>query len=585
VRRITERLFPPRPASAGAAESRPITTSAPAPGLQEAPPWDLETLYLALLVAAISLVSFAYFLRHGEILSYGDATAHINIARRVFDSRNPGLSQLGTVWLPLPHLLIMPFVLANWAWQSGVGGSIPSMAAYVAGAVGIFRLVRGALPANAGGQVAAYCAVFIYAANPNLIYLQATAMTEPLYLALFLWATVFFSEFVRATRTAGAAAQSQRRSALRRCAWLLFAAMLTRYDGWFVAAVFVLAVFAVLWVWREGRIGFWRSPLRPLFAEFVLIVALAPTLWLVYNTVYWRNPLEFATGPYSARAIEANSPRPGWRHPGWHDLKTSAVYFLRSAKLNLAASPLRRETEQPPSRWRLENWWLVLAILGTGLLLVWGRELWPWLLLWLPLPFYTLSIAWGEVPVFLPVWWPYSYYNIRYGLQLLPAFALFLAFVVYFIGSRWQRRGVLAGAAGLLLSVAAGSYLMIWRAVPICLQEARANSAERVLFDRTLANELHRLPPGATVLMYTANHSAALEFAGFPLRRTINETDNKLWRAALLAPGAATSYVLAFQTEDDPVWKAVQRHPDELKLLTIVSAPGQPSARLYVRRQ
>ena len=44
---------------------------------------------------------------------------------------------------------------------------------------------------------AAWLAAIIYAANPNLIYLQATAMTEPLYLALFIWAMVYFNEFVR----------------------------------------------------------------------------------------------------------------------------------------------------------------------------------------------------------------------------------------------------------------------------------------------------------------------------------------------------------------------------------------------------
>jgi hypothetical protein len=540
-------------------------------------------LYLAIVVGCVSLLSFAYFFRHGEILLYGDAAAHINIARRVFDSRTPGLSQLGTVWLPLPHILIMPFVLLNWAWQTGVGGSIPSMIAYVAGAVGVFRLVRGTLPMSREARVAAYSATFIYAANPNLIYLQATAMTEPLYLALFIWAVVYFSEFVRAAQTTGVAAQSYRRTALRRCAWVLFAAMLTRYDGWFAAAAFTLAAFAFLWVWREGRIRFWRSPLRPLFIEFVLILAVAPTLWFVYNAVNWRNPLEFATGPYSARAIEASSPRPGWRHPGWHDLKVSTAYFLRSAKLNVAGNTLQRETEPPPSRWRLENWWLTLALLGTGLLLVWGHELWPWLLLWLPLPFYALSIAWGEVPIFLPVWWPYSYYNVRYGLQLLPAFAVLSALLVYFVALQWRYWKVLAGAATLVLGIAAGSYLMVWRTTPICLREAQINSAGHVLFDLTLARELRRLPPGATVLMYTANHAAALEFAGFPLRRTINETNNKLWRAALLAPAQAVDYILAFETADDPVWRSVQLHPNELKLLTIVSSPGQPSARLYGR--
>src|SRR5450432_3746043 len=104
-----------------------------------------EMVLVGQLAAAVSVFSFLFYLRHGDLLLYGDAVAHINIARRVFDSRTPGLLQLGTVWLPLPHLLMIPFLLSDGMWQSGVGGSIPSMAAYVFGVGGIFRLVRSAL--------------------------------------------------------------------------------------------------------------------------------------------------------------------------------------------------------------------------------------------------------------------------------------------------------------------------------------------------------------------------------------------------------------------------------------------------------
>ena len=93
--------------------------------------WDRETALVAQLAACVSFVSFAYYFQHSGLLLYGDAVAHINIARRVFDSRTPGLLQLGTVWLPLPHLLMIPFLLFDSAWQSGIGGSIPSMVAYV----------------------------------------------------------------------------------------------------------------------------------------------------------------------------------------------------------------------------------------------------------------------------------------------------------------------------------------------------------------------------------------------------------------------------------------------------------------------
>src|SRR5713226_5149955 len=107
-----------------------------------------DILLVAQLAAAVSIASFFYYLRHDQILLYGDAVAHINIARRVFDSQTPGLLQLGTVWLPLPHLLMLPCLLSRWLWQTGIGGSIPSLCAYVLSVTGIYRLMRNVLPTS-----------------------------------------------------------------------------------------------------------------------------------------------------------------------------------------------------------------------------------------------------------------------------------------------------------------------------------------------------------------------------------------------------------------------------------------------------
>src|SRR5258705_7953862 len=100
-----------------------------------------DFLILALLAASVAVFSFLYFFTHDQVLLSGDAVAHINIARRVFDSLQPGPTQLGTVWLPLPHVLMLPFIIPDWAWRTGAGGSVISMAAFVLGALGIFRLV------------------------------------------------------------------------------------------------------------------------------------------------------------------------------------------------------------------------------------------------------------------------------------------------------------------------------------------------------------------------------------------------------------------------------------------------------------
>src|SRR5215471_609987 len=98
-----------------------------------------DYLLLAGIATAISVGALIFCYHQGAILLYGDAVAHINIARRVFDSRTPTLLGLGTVWLPLPHLLDIPFIVNDRMWQSGLGASVPSMLAYLVGTLGVFR--------------------------------------------------------------------------------------------------------------------------------------------------------------------------------------------------------------------------------------------------------------------------------------------------------------------------------------------------------------------------------------------------------------------------------------------------------------
>jgi hypothetical protein len=58
-------------------------------------------------------VFFFYYFRHSDLLLYGDAVAHINIARRVFDSGLPACCNWARCGLPLPHLLMIPFIFPN----------------------------------------------------------------------------------------------------------------------------------------------------------------------------------------------------------------------------------------------------------------------------------------------------------------------------------------------------------------------------------------------------------------------------------------------------------------------------------------
>jgi len=526
-----------------------------------------DPLLLGVISALISLASLVFYFRRGAILLYGDAVAHINIARRVFDSQTPGVLELGTVWLPLPHLLDTPLIANDWMWRTGLGASLPSMAAYVAGTLGIFCLVRGH-----ASRFSAWIASLTYALNPNLIYMQATAMTEALYLALFIWAVAYLSSFVQiATQNAAIqneggqdeAGQKHRgRRLLERCAMMVSAAMLVRYDGWFLM-VAVAAAF-LLMSWSRATSGWWR---RGAIHSF-LLMGLTAGVWLAYNHGAFWNALEFMDGPYSARAIlrQSSGAAP---YPGQNDLRTAARYFVKAAALNLGENGL-------------ECVLLVLAFAAMFGVIYFARRYWPWLLLWAPAPFYAMSIAWGGVPVYFPAWPPHSYYNTRYGLQMLPAIAVFAALGAEFLSRFASDAGKRTIRAGLILIVVT-AYAGLWWKTPICLREAEANGRARMIFDEKLAEELRRIPASATLMMYCGAHSGAAQRAGVPLRRILREGNHPGWEIGLNGPARAADYVIAIP--DDPAALAVRLFPENLEEIARVDVSGQPAAVIFRSRK
>jgi hypothetical protein len=549
-------------------------------------------------LAILSVAALLWYYAHNELLLYGDAVAHINIARRVLDNRSwpSSFFQLGTVWLPLQHVAMLPFVCNNRLWQSGIAGSIPSMVAYVLGGLGVFRLVSGLTPTLSqkarkdgaptpttlsqnrgnGGAPAmvvlpALVATAIYGLNPNLLYMQATAMNEPIFLAFFIWAIVYLDAMLRADGADRAEKRAgfSREQALERCGICLAGGAWTRYDGWFTGAVIGVIVVVVVarWWLRESEASR-RRRLAKSLVEFLLINALIPVFWLAYNHRVSGRAMDWANGPYSAKAIAARTTKQGAApYPGEHHPVTAALYFLKAGQLNMGSAPWGRVL-------------LILAFLGTAVA-AWrfGRYK-AWLLLWLPLIFYTLSIAYGSVPIFIPAWWPFSYYNVRYGLELLPVLAVFsVVLAVWAAGFVGKRRREWTAWALLMVCVA-GSYLSAWAETPITLREARANSRSRVAMEEALADFLVRVPKKATLLMYEGSHVGALQRAGIPLKNVISEVSHPDWEWTLLDPAHKANYIIAFK--GDPVWLAAKQHRGDLTEVLAITVPGQERCTIYV---
>ncbi|HEX3571393.1 MAG TPA: glycosyltransferase family 39 protein [Acidobacteriaceae bacterium] len=530
----------------------------------------------------LGFISLMVCFSRGYLLLYGDAVAHLGIARRILDTRNPGLVQLGGVWLPLPHLLMLPFVQKMSLWQSGLAGTWPSLACYILSVVGLYRLCRRLLKPRW-----ALVATAFYAVNPNLLYLATTAMTEPLFLAELIWIALVTIEAIEAIRNAQSGRAVRNLIGL---GLLILAAVFTRYDGWVVGAVAWCLV-----TWHLRRAPQMRRHLLVPFGILTVLAISGPLLWLWYNQHFYHDPLDFMRGPYSAPAIEKRtSPRGSRHYRGWHNPAWALLFYTRTAQVVAAA-------------WETGFLLMVSAVIGLWAM-VKQRLPRASLLLWLPLPFYVYSVAYGSVPIFIPQLYPHSYYNARYGMELLPALAVFASIAVAALEAEWMTAtgSRKAGRARLLYPAALGLALLnplamtfgttvcqqIVRLVrhrkstvfaiyspPLVLKEAIVNATTRVPFERNLALFLNELPPGSTILMQESDHIGALQDAGIPLRQTINETDYDSWHAALQDPAGHAPYVVAF--EGDAVARAVAEHPEGLLEISIIGGTGQRSAHIY----
>jgi hypothetical protein len=513
--------------------------------------------------AAISTIAILWSWQHSALLNYGDAVAHLHIARRVFDCQQPRFSQLGSVWLPLPHILLIPFVQVYSWWANGLAGVLPSALAYLAACAGIYRLARHWLP-----RAAAALALACFAANPNLLYLQTTAMTEPLFVCEMVWISVWMVEW-----RAGLDSDGKHNS---RLIWLialaLVAAIFTRYDGWGMALLAWVAIGLTLARRRQMRShAFWLAS--------ILVVA-APIAWCIYNAAAFGDWLYFMRGPYSAKAIELRTSVPGFPpHPGWHNPWVALIFYIKTAEMDVA-----------PAAWG--NFLLVISLLGAGWAWLTARQralAWA-LLLALPIPFYSYSVAYGSVPIFLPVWWPHSWYNLRYGVELLPAFTLELGFAAQFCVDAvrqfkplpTQKKWAVSTAAVLFALVGLNAIQML-RERPQVYVEGTKNIDARRSYEREIPSVLRALlaaRPSAVILMDTSLDPEIVALTGIPLRQTINESDLQVYRDALDAPATHAALVLAF--DGDEVDRAVHTHPAGLTAYRQFSAPFQPSATLYV---
>ena len=175
---------------------------------------------------AVSALAWAMVFGSRAHLLHFDAKAHLLVARRVLDSLTPGWTQLGAVWLPLPHLLNVLPAHSDYLYRSGLFASLLGAVFFVAGTAALGH----AAARGTGDPWAGAVAMAVPALNPDWLYLQATPMTEPLFLGLIGALALFVVRWRR----------EGREQDLLAAAALSGLACLVRYEAWPIAAAAAL---------------------------------------------------------------------------------------------------------------------------------------------------------------------------------------------------------------------------------------------------------------------------------------------------------------------------------------------------------
>lgn len=504
---------------------------------------------VAVVIVVIACANLCYFYSRGLTNIYGDGIAHMEGARRIFDSLTPGYDEIGSVWLPLYHLVVSPLALNDFLWRTGLGGSLVSTAAFAGAAWFLYRLAAGIN----GNSQAGMLALGAFLLCPNMLYLAATPLTEPL--ALF-WAVLVVYALFRY-------AQSGRTGMLVGAGVAAFLGTLTRYDEWYVlpfAALFVLG----------ARREPWQARLRHA-ALFSLIAGAGPALWVAHNAYRFGNPLEFYNGPFSAQAIYA------------HQLATTAFPYPTDGSLELSARYYFEDLKLVIGPWALE-----LAVLG---LIAWAASYRTWrrtsvgLLLLVPLPFYIQAMAHAAIPLYVPTLFPHTYYNLRYGLEMLPAVALLPSFT---LSARLPRR-VCYGLLAIFLAVlAVEAYSMASPGAKelAVVKEGILNTPCHSRRQQAIIRVLRGQYDGERVLMAAGKWPCVMPEVGIYYRQTVTDSNREYWAKLRLHPERLVEWIV--RGDGDAVDELMRAYPTAFaafELLEKDTFPGEGGVAIYRRRK
>ena len=469
---------------------------------------------LIVILWATSVVTFLVFYNNGLGLAYNDARSHLNIGRRVVEGLKPGLAQLGSFWLPLPHILMIPTIWSELMWHSGLSGAFISMISFVGTGLLIYKFLEK-LKVGLAGRLTG---IFVFAANLNILYLQSTAMTELLLIATMTAAVYELMLWHKC----------KKRNRLSKASFWTMLASLVRYDGW------LLLVLGAILVMLQAFKKYGIKAVEGLFFFFITFSAFGIFLWFIWNLLIFGDPLDFAFGPDSARTQQLQLEQAGNLATKGNILLTLQIYLLAM----------------------IYNTGAFTTFLGFGGMaaLFMSKEIKAGiriscLLLLTPFIFNIIALFLGHSVLFVQGLSGNTWFNIRYGVMMVPTIAIFTG---YLTNKFKPLRSVIIG---LLLFV---TFFSFANSDAVSIDDAKVGSSQKNVTEVSSWLSKNTAKEKGFILISAASHDAIIFSSGLPMKKYIHEGTGKYWTNAVTAPDRWARWIV-MRTNDssDSTFKQV----------------------------
>lgn len=469
-------------------------------------------LALLLFVTIISLLAtYLIYLQKDQILIFNDSFVRLNIARRILDSKTPGLAQLGGVWLPVPSLLMFLTIYIDYFYFSGISGSIISSFFMILSVFAISGLTFNISKSYFSSLITG----ILYLLNLPLLYFSVIPMSESITIGFLIIITYLLSNWQKSNTIVNLIILS----------FSIFFGTLTRYELWFVSiAVLIIVAYSS---YESSK------SIKRLEAQLLLFSTLSffgILIWILYNFAIFGDPLNFLHDEGATRQFVSDQVANGLQLTENDFLQSILIYTKQS--IEISSLP-----------------YLILFITSFIYYIfkhkVNSQYISPFIL-FVPSLFHIYSLFSGQ-----------TFLVYRYGLYILPVASFFIGFLFTTVDKKNK----------LILSLFLAPFIII----NLSSNPINPNLGETIYINQTFYEETQIIKKyiiehpieGDTLISSFLGGDTIIFLSRIQQNKIIYEGNQHLWQAALISPEKYAERIIVRKTGwNNTLYESIASNPD-----------------------